>query len=114
MHRTTHILITITLTVLSLAMQAQAAALSWKQTSVLADGKWVKVRVDSTGMQQLTHAELRSLGFSNPEKVTVWGYSGAMLNDDRFRSDVPDDLPQTPAIHTAGKLIFYGENHINT
>lgn len=85
----------------------------WTSSSVLASGKWVKIRVDSTGMQQITHSELRRLGFSEPDKVSVWGYSGAMLNDDRFRTDIPDDLPQTPAIHNAGKLIFFGENHIH-
>ncbi len=85
----------------------------WASSSVLANGKWVKIRVDSTGMQQLTHDQLREIGFPHPEKVSVWGYSGAMLNDDRFRNDIPDDLPQTPAIHLNNKLIFFGENHIH-
>lgn len=85
----------------------------WATGSVLANGKWVKLRVDTTGMQQIAHSELRAMGFPEPEKVTVWGYSGAMLNDDRFRPDIPDDLPQTPATHISGKLIFFGENHIH-
>ena len=78
----------------------------WHSSSVLNSGKWVKIRVDSTGMQQITHSKLIEMGFKSPEDVTVWGYSGAMLNDDRFRNDIPDNLPQTPAIHYSGKLYF--------
>ncbi len=85
----------------------------WHSSSVLNSGKWVKIRVDSTGMQQITHSKLIEMGFKSPEDVTVWGYSGAMLNDDRFRNDIPDNLPQTPAIHHSGKIIFFGENNIN-
>ncbi|MCM1020917.1 MAG: C25 family cysteine peptidase [Muribaculum sp.] len=82
----------------------------WKENSVLEKGKWVKVRVDSTGIQQLTYSRLQQLGFANPREVTVWGYSGAMLTDDRFRNDIPDDLPQVAAAHVGDKLLFFGEN----
>ncbi|MDE6042741.1 MAG: hypothetical protein K2G07_04240, partial [Muribaculaceae bacterium] len=41
--------------------------------SRLAQGKWVKVKVDTEGIQQITHEQLRSWGFKKPEYVTVYG-----------------------------------------
>lgn len=78
----------------------------WHSSSVLNSGKWVKIRVDSTGMQQITHSKLIEMGFKSPEDVTVWGYSGAMLNDDRFRNDIP----RQPSADTGNTLL--GKNYI--
>lgn len=80
----------------------------YAESSLLATGKWVKVKVSHTGIQQITDSTLRSLGFDNPEKVGVYGYGGAMFRDDRFSTSLPDDLPRQMSAHTDGKLIFYG------
>lgn len=80
----------------------------YAQSSILASGKWVKVKVSHTGIQQISDSTLLSLGFDNPEKVAVYGYGGAMFRDDRFSTALPDDLPRQMSVHTDGKLIFYG------
>lgn len=82
--------------------------------SVMANGKWIRVRVTQNGMQQISHDTLREWGFSDPEKVTIFGYGGVMLCEESFTHSnanisIPDDLPQQPVIHTNGKMIFYGE-----
>lgn len=79
--------------------------------SVLADaGLWIKVRVDSTGMQQFTYDELRAVGFSRPEAVGVYGYGAGVFARDEFSTSLPDDLTAQPVVHTPdGRLLFYGE-----
>ena len=48
-------------------------------TSALSSGKWVKIKVSATGMQQITPQQLAEWGFSDPSKVAVCGYGGAAL-----------------------------------
>ncbi len=79
-------------------------------TSALADGRWVKLSADTTGIYEVSHEQLRKWGFSNPEKVSVYGYGGIRPTDHTFSDDYPDDLPQTASMHTSdGRLLFYAE-----
>ena len=43
----------------------------YAEHSKLASGKWVKIRVKSEGVYQLTSSTLKNMGFSNPEKVSL-------------------------------------------
>lgn len=93
-----------------------AAALTpsyYTSQSVLATGKWVKIKVRNTGMHQITDGQLRDMGFANPEKVAVYGYSGLAFADNRLSSDIPDDLPPVPVVRHDGKLIFYAEGDVS-
>lgn len=87
----------------------------YASASKLASGKWVKIRVDEPGMYEITYAELKAMGFSDPSKVTVWGYGGAQLTENTLSESLPDDLHQqycyyytTPANEDLRKVIFYG------
>lgn len=78
--------------------------------SFLSSGHVVKIQVDTTGIYEISHQQLRDLGFSDPEKVAVYGYGGVACTDHTFVSSYPDDLPQTATMHTQdGRLLFYGE-----
>lgn len=78
--------------------------------SRLSSGKWVKIKVDRTGMQQITFDQLRQWGFSDPSKVSVFGYGGAYWTDkNTFNNSLADDLMQTASIVSGDKIIFYGE-----
>lgn len=79
--------------------------------SVLAEGKWVKVKVDQTGIYKLTYDALRNLGFEDPSKVSVHGYGGAMLAED-FSQPYMDDLPATPVWRGSDHLLFYAQGPI--
>jgi hypothetical protein len=81
----------------------------YADNSRLASGRWVKIKVTENGIQQLDDATLKALGFANPEKVAVYGYGGFLLLDDYLSTKHPDDLPRQYAVHTAGKLLFYGQ-----
>ncbi|MCM1029716.1 MAG: type IX secretion system sortase PorU [Pseudoflavonifractor sp.] len=77
--------------------------------SVLADGRWVRVAVTSSGLVRITDRELRSYGFANPEAVKVYGYGGERISDRLDASTYVDDLPQTPSVSSAGSLVFYAQ-----
>lgn len=76
--------------------------------SLLSSGKWVKVKVTTTGMQEIPFESLRAMGFSDPSKVAVYGYSGIDLRGNEFSTSMPDDLPAVPVANYGDKLVFYG------
>lgn len=80
-------------------------------SSKLSSGKWVKIKVNQTGMQEITHEELAAMGFSDPSKVSVYGYGGLFLNNNTFGYNLPDDLPAQPVYRGENKIIFYGESN---
>lgn len=79
----------------------------YASSSALASGKWVKVKVSQTGIQTLTAARLKQLGFSDPSKVNVYGYGGRMIADALDENQV-DDLPMQPVVRVNGSILFYG------
>lgn len=78
--------------------------------SRLASGRWRKVEVKTTGMQLITNAQLKTMGFSNPAKVNVYGYGGRKVSDLLNTNKYVDDVPQQPVVRTADGIIFYGVN----
>ena len=52
----------------------RAATLATTENSVLSSGRFVKIRVSDTGVYRITQADLRKMGFSNPDKVRLYGY----------------------------------------
>lgn len=90
----------------------------YNSESVLKSGHWVRVKVSQNAIHQITYDQLREMGFSDPSKVTVYGYGGAVLTDDTFKipianpkesSQHPEDLPQIYAYRIQDRLLFYGE-----
>jgi len=68
---------------------------STKTASVLSNGKWIKVKVDETGVYKITFSELQSYGLSNTANISVWGNGGVKLP---YMNNItsPDDLQQIP------------------
>lgn len=81
-------------------------------SSKLASGKWAKIEVTESGMQLISNATLKSLGFSDPDKVNVYGFGGRMLPE-RLYESMLDDLPLLPSIKTPSGIVFFGHNCIN-
>lgn len=77
-------------------------------TSALSSGKWVKIKVSATGMQQITPQQLAEWGFPDPSKVAVCGYGGAALYLDQVTDNVPDDVKPVPSLYDGKRLMFYG------
>lgn len=76
--------------------------------SKLADGTWVKISVDSSGVQFLTANDLAGMGFYDPEAVKVFGYGALRLPDILAPADYIDDLPQIPVLNVSEGIFFYG------
>lgn len=76
--------------------------------SVLNSGKWVKIQVAEDGIYKLTAADLKKMGFSNLDKVAVYGYGGWPLDED-FSTTYIDDVPEVAVWKSADYLLFYGK-----
>jgi len=79
----------------------------YTQESVLNEGKWVKIEITETGVYKLTNADLQKMGFSDPAKVSVFGYGGWPIDED-FSKEYIDDLPAAPIWRGNDYLLFYG------
>ncbi len=84
----------------------------YAQSSVLSSGKWAKIRVENTGMQFLSNAQLKNLGFTNPSKVNVYGYGGRMISEVLDSKQI-DDLPLLPCVRTEKGIVFFGVNSVD-
>ena len=80
--------------------------------SALSEGKWVKISVKETGFYKLTYAELRKMGFANPEKVSVHGYGGWPLDEDFSKAVYIDDVPAVEVWRGSDYLLFYGKGPV--
>ncbi|RPH33629.1 MAG: type IX secretion system sortase PorU [Bacteroidales bacterium] len=83
-----------------------------ESASVLNTGKWVKIKVNETGIYKVTYAELQTYGLSNLANVSVWGNGGRTLP---LMNNVsaPDDLEQIPIyLETGGDGIFNQGDYI--
>lgn len=82
---------------------------SFTNNSVLSDGKWVKISINQSGIHKISYTSLKSWGFSNPEKVQVYGYGGMSVPSDN-KSYRPDDLPIVTIWHHNNYIYFYGQS----
>ena len=60
------------------------------------------------GIYKLTAADLKKMGFSNLDKVAVYGYGGWPLDED-FSTTYIDDVPEVAVWRNADYLLFYGK-----
>ena len=81
----------------------------YAQSSKLASGQWAKVEVTETGIQFISDATLKGLGFSDPEKVNVFGYGGVLIPETLVS---PDDLPLVPSLRVEGGILFFGKSSV--
>ncbi|MDR0749679.1 MAG: type IX secretion system sortase PorU [Tannerellaceae bacterium] len=81
--------------------------------SVLSAGKWMKIKVEQTGIFKISYDHLRKMGFADPSRVSVHGYGGWPLSED-FSPAVPyiDDLPAVAVYKGADYILFYGKGPV--
>lgn len=65
----------------------------YASNSVLAQGKFVKIRIAESGVYKLTYEDLNSMGIT-PANVRIFGYGGAVLNQSLALNKI-DDLPES-------------------
>ena len=82
--------------------------------SVLASGRWVKISVPTSGVYELTSDLISKAGFSNINKVKVYGYGGAM-QPEKLTGDYleqTDDLQEVPTCTVGSRRLFYAEGPV--
>jgi hypothetical protein len=87
-------------------------------SSVLAQGRFVKIKIANTGVYKLTYDDLKSMGVT-PENVRIFGYGGNML-DQSFLTPKIDDLPEvaiwksrTDGTFNSGDYILFYAQGVN-
>lgn len=101
-----YILSALLLTVVGLTARAFDASV-YAPSSELASGNWVKISVSETGLHLLSVSDLRSMGFSDPSKVRVYGYGGRRIPDQFTLENYRDDLPLVQSAVTSRGVVFY-------
>ena len=83
--------------------------------SVLASGKWAKIRVSETGVHQLTADVVRRAGFTDINKVKIYGYGGNLQNEALYAEDIKetDDLKEVEQCVVDGKHYFYARGPVS-
>lgn len=90
----------------------------WKGSSVLKEGKWVKIRVREEGIYSYTPSALAALGFKDPARVKLYGYGGRPIEENwdfTSATRTPDDLPEIPLYRkNDGTILFFAEGTMRT
>ena len=92
---------------------------TYAPSSVLAQGKFVKIHITNSGIYKLTYEDLISMGI-NPANVRIFGYGGGVL-DQNFMNPKIDDLPEvaiwmekgSDGIFNAGDYILFYAQGVN-
>ena len=93
----------------------RSASSLYASHSVLASGRWAKIRVSETGFHQLTEQVVRQAGFSDISKVKIYGYGGNLQNEALLASELQatDDLQEVPQCIVGGKHYFYAQGPVS-
>ena len=83
--------------------------------SVLAEGRWAKIRVSETGVYQISDALIRQAGFTDLSKVKLYGYGGNLINEQLVPSELiaQDDLKEVPTCNIAGRRLFFAKGPVS-
>lgn len=80
---------------------------TYTNTSLLSSGDFVKIRTVETGVYKIPYDSLKAWGLT-PENVRIYGYGGAMLNQN-FMANKIDDLPAVPFYMDKGSDGVFGK-----
>lgn len=104
------------LAILLLLISSPSVAFTYRDSSRLVQGNWIKLRISETGIYKLTYNDLLQMGLKHPEKAKIYGYGGWKLNQ-VLKTDQTDDLPQVAVWRETGNdgvfnngdfILFYG------
>ena len=96
----------------ALASSSSTSGQTFTSNSVLSSGQWTKISVPSTGVYQITFAQLKQMGVTNPQNVHIYGYGGAMLPEN-FANTYLDDLPENAIYIGSNYILFYAQGPVS-
>ncbi|MCX7955434.1 MAG: type IX secretion system sortase PorU [Bacteroidales bacterium] len=74
---------------------------SYVQNSILANGKWKKIRINNSGVYKITYDQLVSMGFTNLNNIKIYGNGGNQLPFNNAGNWI-DDLQEIPIYYEKG------------
>lgn len=83
--------------------------------SVLAEGRWAKIRIPSSGVYQLTEGLINQAGFNDLSRVKLYGYGGNLQNE-QLEADYliqTDDLHEVPTYQHGNRRLFYANGPVS-
>ena len=92
------------------AISHRTSAISrYADHSVLSSGTWAKIRIPATGIYQLTTDLVKKAGFTDINKVKIYGYGGARQPEQLTASYLAetDDLQEVATCTVNGRRLFY-------
>ena len=95
--------------------RATPKAARYANNSVLATGRWAKIRVPASGVYQITESLIRQAGFNDMNKVKVYGYGGNLQNErlEGAELQAKDDLKEVATCFVGGKRLFYAKGPVS-
>ncbi len=84
-----------------------AATTRWAEHSVLASGRWAKMSLTDDGMYYLSYNSLRSMGFSNPQQVRIFGHGGHLMAETFSDVTLYDDLQPVATLNVGEGYLFH-------
>ena len=82
----------------------------YASASKLAEGRWVKIAVQESGICQITADDVSNWGLgSDLSQIHVFGYGGAPLSEVMLSDNYSDDLPQMPVVRSGDRILFYAQ-----
>ncbi len=97
------------------SMSRASGTFTYAEHSVLSTGKWAKIRVNDTGVFELTDAVIRKAGFTDINRVKIYGYGGNLQPEkisSAYLADT-DDLKEVDQCIVNGKHLFYGKGPVS-
>lgn len=87
----------------------------YAEHSVLREGSWAKIAVPSTGFYQLTDDVVRRAGFTDINKVKIYGYGGNLVPEILSQEYIKetDDLHEVPSCIVNGRRLFYAKGPVS-
>ncbi len=88
---------------------AGTASQRYARESVLSTGTWRKIHIKEDGIYRLTASFLAELGFTDPNRVQLFGYGGHQQSEALDADRDWDDLEEVPLLKApSGDLLFWG------
>lgn len=93
---------------------------SYAENSLLSNGNWFKIKIDTSGVFKLTYDQLVQIGLTQPKNVRLYSYGGKQLPYENNIENY-DDLQEIPVYFSSGSsssfnnsdyILFYGEGPI--
>ena len=96
-------------------MRSNSSSSVYSDHSVLAQGRWAKIQVNESGIHQLTEQVVHQAGFSDINKIRIYGYGGNLQDEALSASYLAenDDLHEITQCVVDGRHYFYAKGPVS-